>query len=199
MIGKIEEYALSGFNLEDEHCQDDQQPAAIPTNHPSVLPSAIPHKNPSEEPVVIPHQIKATIPPKDGKNDDYIAVDKRKPKAKSQKEMLTAAVQEQMLTNTIPYSLAIGGKVVPWICEFCDSQWPPWQKRCGTCKRWNGGKRRLSDKKDHKKKTVSNNKGKKRGRKIKLLTPIPSQDVEIPLVVGGALVVGGPSFSPLTG
>ncbi len=43
------------------------------------------------------------------------------------------------------------------------------------------------------------NKGKKRGRKRKSLTPIPGQDVDIPLVVGGALVVGEATFSPLTG
>ncbi len=46
---------------------------------------------------------------------------------------------------------------------------------------------------------MSNNKGKKRGRKSKLLTPIPVQDVNILLVVGGALVVGDTTFSPLTG
>ncbi len=54
-------------------------------------------------------------------------------------------------------------------------------------------------KKDSKEKTLSNNKGKKRGKKSKLLTPIPGQDVDIPLVVGGALVVGDTTFSPLTG
>jgi hypothetical protein len=80
---KIEEYALSGFNIEDKPCQDDQKPAAISTKHPSVSPLAIPHKNPSAAPVVIPHQIKATIPPEDGKNDDNIAVDNRKPAAKT--------------------------------------------------------------------------------------------------------------------
>jgi hypothetical protein len=40
---EIEEYALSGFNLEDKFCQDDEKQALIPTNHPSVSPSAIPH------------------------------------------------------------------------------------------------------------------------------------------------------------
>jgi hypothetical protein len=54
-------------------------------------------------------------------------------------------------------------------------------------------------KNDTKEKTVSNDKGKKRGRKSKSLTPIPCQDVNIPLVVGGALVVGDTAFSPLTG
>jgi hypothetical protein len=72
------------------------------------------------------------------------------------------------------------------------------QKRCGNCKRWKGGKRSLSATKDTKEKTVSNNKGKKRGTKSKLLTPIPGQDVNIPLVVGGALVVEDTTFSPLT-
>jgi hypothetical protein len=56
-----------------------------------------------------------------------------------------------------------------------------------------------SGKKVAKEKTVSKEKGKKRGRKNKLLTPIPGQDVDIPLVVGGALVVGDTTFSPLTG
>ena len=46
---------------------------------------------------------------------------------------------------------------------------------------------------------MSNNKEEKRGRKSKSLTPIPGQDVNIPLVVGGALVVGDTTFSPLTG
>ncbi len=46
---------------------------------------------------------------------------------------------------------------------------------------------------------MSTNKGEKRGRKSKSLTPIPGQDVNIPLVVGGALVVGDTTFSPLTG
>ncbi len=107
----------------------------IPTNHPSVSPSAIPHKNPWLQSVVIPHKMKATIPAEVGRNDDDIADDNRKPAAKSQEEMITTAVQEQMVTNTILHSLEIGNKVVPWICEFCNSQWPPSQKRCGSCKR----------------------------------------------------------------
>ncbi len=152
------------------------------------------------EPVVIPHQLLATIPPEDEKHDDdNIAVDNRKPAAKTQEEMLTTAVQEHMLTNTDLNSLAIGGQVLPWICEFCDSRWPPSQKRCGACKRWKGGKRSLSNEKGNKGTTVPNDKGKKRGRKMKSLTLIPGQDVEIPLVVGGALVVGEATFSPLTG
>ncbi len=46
---------------------------------------------------------------------------------------------------------------------------------------------------------MTNNKGYKSGRKRKLLTLIPGQDVDIPLVVGGALVVGEATFSPMTG
>ncbi len=46
---------------------------------------------------------------------------------------------------------------------------------------------------------MPNNKGNKRGGKRKSLTPSPGQDVDIPLVVGGALVVGEATFSPLTG
>jgi hypothetical protein len=165
------------------------------------LTISILHKNPSAEPVVIPHQLLATIPPEDGKHDDDdIAVDNRKPAAKTQEEMVTTAVQEHMLNNTNLNSLAIGGQVLPWICEFCDSQWPPSQKRCGACKRWKGGKRSLSNKRDNKEITVPNNKGNKRERKRKLLTPIPGQEgVDIPLVVGGAFIVGEATFSPLTG
>ncbi len=73
------------------------------------------------------------------------------------------------------------------------------QKRCGTCKRWKGGKRSLSNKKDNKEQTVSNDKAKKRGRKSKTLPPIPAQEVDIPLKVGGDLVVGSATFNPLTG
>ncbi len=126
--------------------------------------------------------MKATIPLEVGRNDDDIADDNRKPATKSQEEMLTTAVQEQMVTNTILHSLVIGNKVVPWICQFCDSQWLPSQMRCGSCKRWKGGKRSLLAKKDTKEKTVSTNKGKKRGRKSKSLTPIPGQDDNILLV-----------------
>jgi hypothetical protein len=42
---------------------------------------------------------------------------------------------------------------------------------------------------------VPNDKRNKRGRKRKLLTPISGQGVDIPLVVGGALVVGEATFS----
>jgi hypothetical protein len=95
---EIEEYVLSGFNIEDDHCQYYQEPSAFSTKHPSASPLAIPHKNPSVEPVVIPHhQLLATIPPEGGKHvDDDIAVDNRKLAAKTQEEMLTTAVQEHM-------------------------------------------------------------------------------------------------------
>ncbi len=43
---------------------------------------------------------------------------------------------------------------------------------------------------------MSKEKGKKRGRKTKSLTPI---HLEIPLLVGGTLVVGDTTFRPLTG
>jgi hypothetical protein len=66
--------------------------------------------------------MKATIPPEFDINYDDIADDNRKPAAKSQEEMVTTAVQEHMFTNTMLHSLAICDKVVPWICEFCDSQ-----------------------------------------------------------------------------
>jgi hypothetical protein len=98
-------------------------------------------------------------------NTVIIAEDKRKPAVNQQEEMLTTEVQEQFIPNTIPSLLVIGGKVVPWICKFCDSQWPQLQKRCGTCKRWKGGKRSLCNEKDNNEQPVSNNKAKKRGVK----------------------------------
>ncbi len=78
---EIEEYSLSGLNLEDKLTQDEQKPAAIPTNNPSVTPSANPHLKPSEKPVATPHENSVTIPPLHGKNDDDIAEDNRKPVA----------------------------------------------------------------------------------------------------------------------
>jgi hypothetical protein len=74
----IEDYALSGLNLEDELSQDEQKPAAILTKNPSVSPSANPLEKPSAEPVAIPHENTAIILPEDGRNDDDIDEDKRK-------------------------------------------------------------------------------------------------------------------------
>jgi hypothetical protein len=143
---EIEEYALSGLNLKNELPQDEQKLAAIPTNNPSVTPSANPHLKPSAKPVAIQHENSGIIPPLHGKNDDDIAEDNRKPPANRQEEMLTTEVQAQFIQSTIPSLPVIAGNVVAWICEFCDSQWPQSQKRCGSCKRWKGGKRSLSNK-----------------------------------------------------
>jgi hypothetical protein len=115
-----------------------------------------------------------------------------KPAATQQKEMFTTIQEPPIIQQAIPSIPALGSNLVAWICEFSDSLWPPLQKRCGSCKRWKGGKRSLLAPMDSKEKTVSNNKGKKRGT-------IPGQDVDIPLVVGGALVLGDTTFSPLTG
>ncbi len=100
--------------------------------------------------------------------------------------MLTTNVQAQFIQRTIPSLPAIAGNVVSWICEFCDSQWPQSQKRCGSCKRWKGGKRSLSNKKDKQELTMSKDNEKKRGRKSKMLPTAPAQEVDIPLVVGCA-------------
>jgi hypothetical protein len=184
---EIEEYALSGFNSEDELPQDEQKPAAIPTKNPSVKPSAIPQEKPSAKPVAIPHKNSSTIPPEDGKNEDDIAEDKRKPAAKQQEEMLTTEVPAQFIQNTIPSLSAISGNVVTWICKFGDSQWPQLQKRCGSCKRWKKGKRSLFQKKDNQEQTMSKDKEKKRGRKSKTLPPIPAQEVDILLALVGKM------------
>ncbi len=190
---EIEEYALSKFNLEDRLPQDEQKPASIPNKNPSVKPSAILHKKPSVKPVAILHENSSTIPPDDQKNDDDIAEKRMKPAANRQEEMLTTEVTAKSIQYTIPSLPAIIGKVVTWICEFCDSQWPQLQKRCGSCKRWKGGKRSLPKRKDNQEQTVSKDKETKRGRKTKTLPPIPAQEVDIPLVVGGV------SWSSLTG
>ncbi len=89
--------------------------------------------------------------------------------ANLQEEMLTTNVQAQFIQCTIPSLPAIANNVVAWTCEFCDSQWPQSQKRCGSCKRWKGGKRSLSNIKDKQKQTISKDNEKKRGRKSKML------------------------------
>ncbi len=101
------------------------------------------------------------------KNPSVTAEDDMKPAATLQEEMVPTIQEPPIIQQAIPSLLPFGSNVVAWICEFCDSQWPPSQKRCGTCKRWKGGKRSSSCKKDTKEKTVSNDKGKKRGRKSK--------------------------------
>jgi hypothetical protein len=125
----------------------DKKPAAIPTNYPSVTQFAIAHLKPPAKPLTIPPEISGIIPSLHGKIDDYFAEDYRKPVANQQEEMLTTHVQVQFIQRTIPSLLAIAGNVVAWICEFCDLQLPQLQKRCGSCKRWKGGKRSLSNKK----------------------------------------------------
>ena len=67
--------------MEEELSQDEQKPAAIPTNNPSVTPSAIPHLKPSAKPVTIPPENSGTIPSLHGKIDDYFPEDDGKPAA----------------------------------------------------------------------------------------------------------------------
>jgi hypothetical protein len=160
---------------------------------PSVTPSAIPHLKSSAKLVAIPPENSGTTPPLHGKNDDYFAEDNRKPAANQQEEMLTTKVQAQFIQRTISSLPAIAGIVVAGLSEFYDSQWPQLQKRCGSCKRWKGGKKSLSNKKENQEQTVSKDKEKKRDRTSKTLPTIPAQEVDIPLVVGGA------SCSQLTG
>jgi hypothetical protein len=172
------------------------EPAAIPTKNPSVTAEddTKPPANPQEK-MYKDEQKLAAIPTK---NPSVTADNEQKPAATLQEEMFRTIQEPPIIHPSLP---PFGSNVVAWICKFCDSHWPPSQKRCGTCKRWKGGKRIMSTsgKKDSKEKTVSKEKGKKKGRRSKLLTPIPCQDVDIPLVVGGALVVGDTTFSPLTG
>ncbi len=55
-------YALGGLNSEDELRQDEQKPAAISTNNPSVTQFAIAHLKPSVKPLTIPPENSGTIP-----------------------------------------------------------------------------------------------------------------------------------------
>jgi hypothetical protein len=137
------DYATSEINLEEELSQDEWKPAAIPTKNPSVNPSAKPHKKLSAIPAAIPHKKSSSIPQEDANNGDDIAEDKRKSAAIWQEEMLTTQVTAQPIELSIPSLPPIAGKMVTWICEFRDSQWPQLQKRWGTCKRWKGGKQSL--------------------------------------------------------
>jgi hypothetical protein len=144
---EIEDYALSEINLEHELSRDRSKPAAIPNNEPSTKPSAISHEKPSAIPATIPRKKSSATPQEDAKNDDDITEDKRKPAAILQEEMKTPLATPQPIQYSIPFIPPIAGtnmKVGTWICEFCDSQWPQSQKRCGTCKKWKGGKRSLS-------------------------------------------------------
>ncbi len=131
-------------------------------------------------------------------NPSILTEDDKEPAATPLEETLLTMQQPPFMHPSLP---PFSSSEVYWICEICDCSWPPSQTRCGTCKRWKGGKRtiRTSAKSKPKEKTVSKEKGKKRGRKSKSLTPIPGQDLDIPLVVGGALVVGDTTLSPLAG
>jgi hypothetical protein len=72
------------------------------------------------------------------KNPSVTADDDKKPAASLLQETFRTIQEPSIIHPSLP---PFGSNVVTWICEFCDSQWPPSQKRCGTCKRWKGGKR----------------------------------------------------------
>jgi hypothetical protein len=120
----MEDYDLSEINLDEEFSQDERKPAAIPNKNPSVKPSEIPHEKSSAIPAAIPHKKSSSIPQEDAKNHDDIAEDERKPAAIQQEEMLITQVTAQPIQHRIPSLPPIAGKVVTWICEFGDSQWP---------------------------------------------------------------------------
>jgi hypothetical protein len=149
-------------NSEDELHGDEQKPAAIPTKKPSVTAQDDTKPADAQKPAAIPT-----------KNPSVTAEDDTKPADTLQEEMFCTIQEPPIIQQAIPSLPLFGSNLVAWICEFCDSQWPQLQKRCGTCKRWKGGKRSLLAKKNSKEKTMLKDKGRKRGRKSKLLTPIP--------------------------
>jgi hypothetical protein len=142
----VDEYALSVLNNSEDELH---KPAAIPTKNPSVTaeddtkPAATPKKETYKD-----DQKLAAIPTK---NPSVTAENDKKPAA-------TPIIQP-----AIPSLLTFGSNVVAWICEFCDSQWPPLQKRCSTCKRWKGGKRSSSGKKTQRKKKCVKREAKEKG------------------------------------
>ena len=193
---------------QDKMFEHEEQPTVYPTNNPSVTAhddnihasSTLLEETVQtfQDPPVIHPSLEDNLPVTRINNPSILAQDDSKSAATRLEETLLTMQQPPVMHPSLP---PFGSSVDYWICENCDCYWPPSQTRCGTCKRWKGGKRtiRTSTKSKPKEKTESKEMGKKRGRKSKSLTPIPGQDVDIPLVVGGALVVGDTTFSPLTG
>ncbi len=155
----VEEYALSVFNNSEDELHE---PVAIHTKNASVAaeddlkPPATPQEKmyKDEQKLLVIHT----------KNPSVTADDDKKPAATLLEEMLRTIQEPPVMHPSLP---PFGSSVAAWICEFYDCQWPPSQKRCGTSKRWKGGKRSMitSGERDSKEKTVSKEKGKKRGRK----------------------------------
>jgi hypothetical protein len=108
----------------------------------------------------------ASIPTK---NPSVTAEDDMKPVATLQEETFPTIQEPPIIQQAIPSLPAFGSNVVAWICEFCDSQWPPSKKRCGTCKRWKGGKRSLSAKKNSKEKLCQRTRERKGVGKVNCL------------------------------
>ncbi len=132
---EVEEYALSVLNnSEDEF----HEPVANHTNtffvaaeddlKPPTTPQKKMYKNEDKLPVI---PTKKTL---------VTAVDDKKPAATLLEETLRTMQEPPVIHPSLP---PFGSSVVAWICEFCDCQWPPSQKRCGNCKRWKGGKRSM--------------------------------------------------------
>ncbi len=161
----VDEYALSVLNnSEDKLHEDEQKPAAIPTKNPSVTaeddtkPAAT-----QQEEMYKDEQKPAAIPTK---NPSVTAEDDTKPAATLQEETFPTIQEPPIIHQAIPSLPPFGSNVVTWICEFCNSQWPPLQKRCGTCKRWRGGKRSSLGKKDSKEKLCQRTRERKGAGKV---------------------------------
>jgi hypothetical protein len=159
----VDEYALSVFNNSENELHE---PAAIPTKNPSVTAeddtksSATP-----QEKMYKDEQKLAAIPT----NNSSVTTDNdKKPAANLLEEMFRTIQEPPIIHPSLP---PFGSNVVAWICEFCDSQWPPSQKRCGTCKRWKGGKRSMSTsgKKDSKEKLCQRRRKRKGVGKVNCL------------------------------
>ncbi len=121
---EVDEYVLSVLNnSEDKLHEDEQKPVAIPTKNPSV--TAQDDTKPADE------QKQAAIPTK---NPSVSAEDDTKPVDTLQEETFRTIQEPPIIHQAIPSLPPFGSNLVAWIYEFCDSQWPPSQKRCGTCK-----------------------------------------------------------------
>ncbi len=154
----VDEYALSVFNNSEDKLHE---PAAIPTKNQSV--TAEDDTKPLATPQEKMYKDEENLPAIPTKYPSVTADNDKKPAATLLEETFSIIQEPPIIHPSLP---PFGSNVVAWICKFCDSQWPPLQKRCGTCKRWKGGKRSTSTsgKNNSKEKNVSKEKGKKRGR-----------------------------------
>jgi hypothetical protein len=155
---------------QDKMFKHEEQPMVNPTNNPSVT-ADYDNKPASstlleetvqtiQDPPVMHPSLEDNLPVTCINNPSILAEDDKKHAATCLEEMLLTMQQPPFMHPSLP---PFRSSEVAWICEFCDCNWPPSQKRCGNCNRWKGGKRtmRTLSKSKPKENIVSKEKGKK--------------------------------------